>query len=102
MEIEEFFAKYDKDGDLKLNYVEKLKIVRDIKKAKSHIKEEFAKALDDEDLFTGNDAEEDVDELRQMARDDFDFVVSRIDRMEISVANIISKVSFLFHDHPLA
>lgn len=50
MEVEEFFSKYDKDGDLKLNYLEKLKIVRDIKKAKSHIKEEFAKR-DDEELF---------------------------------------------------
>ena len=27
-----------------------------------------------------------------MTRDDFDYVVSRIDRMELSVANIISKV----------
>ncbi len=50
MEIEEFFSKYDKDGDLKLNFLEKVKIVRDIKKEQSHIKEEFSKR-DDDDLF---------------------------------------------------
>ena len=51
MEIEEFFAKYDRDGDLKLNHTEKLKIVRDIIKAKSHIKEEFSKRPEDDKLF---------------------------------------------------
>ena len=91
MEIQEFFSKYDKDGDLKLNYMEKLKIVRDIKKEKSHIKEEFAKR-DEEDYFYDDDDDENEDELRQMCRDDFDFAVGRIDRMEMSVANIISKV----------
>lgn len=94
LEIDEFFSKYDKDGDLKLNYFEKLKIVRDIKKEKSHIKEEFSKR-DDDDLFTG-DGEEEVDELRQMSRDDFDFVVGRIDRMEMSVASVINKIDKLF------
>jgi hypothetical protein len=52
MEIAEFFAKYDKDCDQRLNYLEKLRIVRDIVKAKSHIKEEFAKRKEDEELFT--------------------------------------------------
>lgn len=33
-------------------------------------------------------------EPRQMTRDDFDYVVSRIDRMELSVASIINKVTF--------
>lgn len=94
MEIEEFFSKYDKDGDLKLNYLEKLKIVRDIKKAKSHIKEEFAKR--DDDLFYDDEEDEHEDELRQMCRDDFDFAVGRIDRMETSIANIINKLDKLF------
>ena len=37
--------------------------------------------------------DDEADELRHMVRDDFDFIVSRIDRMEMSVANIISKVN---------
>jgi hypothetical protein len=45
-------------------------------------------------ISSGNDNEEEEDELRQMTRDDFDFVLGRIDRMELSVANVISKVSF--------
>jgi len=44
---------------------------------------------------SGNDDEEE-DELRQMTRDDFDFVLGRIDRMELSVANVISKVGLFF------
>ena len=44
-------------------------------------------------LNSGNDDDdEDKDELRQMTRDDFDFMIGRIDRMEISVAQVISKV----------
>ena len=41
MEIEALFARYDKDSDHKLNEVEKLKLVRDISKAKHNISEEY-------------------------------------------------------------
>lgn len=42
------------------------------------------------------DEEENSDEPRKMAREDFDYVVGRIDRMELSVASIISKVRECF------
>lgn len=48
-------------------------------------------------IRVGDDNEEEIDgddaEPRQMTRDDFDYVVSRIDRMELSVASIINKVN---------
>ena len=49
LEIETFFAKYDKDCDRKLNLVEKLKLARDIVKVKSHLSEEFQKSNEDDD-----------------------------------------------------
>jgi hypothetical protein len=46
MEIETFFAKYDKDCDKVLNDKEKKALRKDIKKAKSHIEEKFHKNPD--------------------------------------------------------
>ncbi len=44
----------------------------------------------------GEDGGEEGDEPRKMTRDDFDFVVNRIDRLELSVASIIKKIDKLF------
>ena len=51
MEIETFFAKYDKDCDRILNAKEKKVLLADIKKAKSHIEEKFHKnpEIDEDD-----------------------------------------------------
>lgn len=41
MEIEAIFSKYDKDCDRKLNELEKIHLVREIARARSHISDEF-------------------------------------------------------------
>jgi hypothetical protein len=120
MEIESLFARYDKDSDHKLNELEKLKLVRDITKARKNITEEFKNFKDKrvskmkKDAFeVGDDEPADAapvlgpngepvapvseePEARQMTRDDFEYAVGRIDRMELSVANIINKIDRLF------
>jgi hypothetical protein len=40
--------------------------------------------------------DEDNEGPRQMTRDDFEYAVTRIDRMELSIANIINKIDRLF------
>jgi hypothetical protein len=41
MEIEMLFSRYDVDNDRKLNELEKLRLVRDITKARKHISDEY-------------------------------------------------------------
>lgn len=101
MEIETFFSKYDKDCDRTLNHNEMKALKNDIKKAKSHIEEKFQKNpdLEDEEEESADFGEE-INEQedgasRMMNRDDFDYVLGRIDRMELSVASIVNKVSLL-------
>lgn len=105
MEIEALFSRYDKDFDHKLNEVEKLKLVRDIAKARNNISEEYKNFKEKRATASKKDAfevgdeqadEEDSNEPRQMTRDDFEYAVGRIDRMELSVANIINKIDRLF------
>ncbi len=47
----------------------------------------------------GDEVEEDEEDIedRKMTRDDFDYIVARIDRMELSVASIINKVFLFFN-----
>ncbi|CAF0799781.1 unnamed protein product [Brachionus calyciflorus] len=105
MEIESLFSRYDKDCDRKLNEVEKIKLVKDIARARNNISEEYKNFKQTRDTKIKKDAfevgddvieENDENEPRQMTRDDFDYVVGRIDRMELSVASIISKIDRLF------
>ncbi len=105
MEIEALFSRYDKDSDHRLNEMEKLKLVRDITKARKNITEEFKNfkekrvSKSKKDAFeVGDEQEENEEEVgpRQMSRDDFEYAVGRIDRMELSVANIINKIDRLF------
>ncbi|RNA09297.1 polycystic kidney disease 2-like 1 [Brachionus plicatilis] len=105
MEIESLFSRYDKDSDKKLNEIEKIKLVKDIAKARNNIRDEYQNFKQNRDSKTKKDAfevgddcveEDDESEPRLMTRDDFDYVVGRIDRMELSVASIISKIDRLF------
>lgn len=104
MEIETFFSKYDKDLDRILNANEVRALKRDIKKARSHIEEKFQKnptldedAEDEEAADFGEELEEQENgSTRMMNRDDFDYVLGRIDRMELSVASIVNKIDKLF------
>lgn len=108
MEIESLFSKYDVDCDRKLNELEKLKLVKDIAKARNNVSKEFKDFKVDHKVQTKKDAFEVGDELgnqneeeedienKKMTRDDFDFIVSRIDRMELSVAGVINKIDRLF------
>ena len=41
MEIESLFSRYDKDCDRKLNELEKIKLVKDIARARNNISEEY-------------------------------------------------------------
>jgi polycystin 2 len=56
MEIETLFARYDKDCDKKLNEVEKVKLIRDITKARNHLSEEFKNFKKDRKTQTKKDA----------------------------------------------
>jgi len=107
MEIESIFSKYDQDGDRKLNEIEKFKLCKDVAKARSHLSEEYRNFKDKRSTTTKKDGFEVGDELdeqeidddgepKKMTRDDFEYVLGRIDRMELSVASIINKIDKLF------
>ena len=56
MEIESLFARYDKDCDRKLNEVEKIKLVKDIAKARNNLTEEYRNFKQNRDTKTKKDA----------------------------------------------
>lgn len=56
MEIEALFSRYDKDCDKKLNEVEKIKLVRDIARARNHISDEFKNFKETRQTKTKKDA----------------------------------------------
>ena len=56
IEIETIFSRYDTDADKKLNEIERLKLVKDISKAKNHLKEEYKDFKDTHKLKTRKDA----------------------------------------------
>lgn len=56
MEIESLFSRYDKDSDRKLNELEKIKMVKDIAKARNNIREEFQNFKQNRDTSTKKDA----------------------------------------------
>jgi hypothetical protein len=56
MEIEALFSRYDKDNDRKLNEVEKIKLVKDIAKARNNISEEYKNFKENRKTATKKDA----------------------------------------------
>jgi hypothetical protein len=56
MEIEALFGRYDKDCDRKLNELEKIKLVRDIAKARNNLSEEFKNFKETRKTVTKKDA----------------------------------------------
>lgn len=56
IEIETIFSRYDKDADKKLNEIERLKLVKDIAKAKNNLKDEYKNFKDTHKLKTKRDA----------------------------------------------
>jgi polycystin 2 len=56
MEIEALFSRYDIDCDKKLNELEKIKLVRDIAKARSNLSQEFRNFKIDHKTATKKDA----------------------------------------------
>lgn len=56
MEIESLFSRYDRDFDRKLNEIEKIKLVKDIAKARKNIKNEFQNFKQNRDTTTKKDA----------------------------------------------
>ena len=55
MEIEAIFAKYDRDCDRKLNELEKIHLVREVARARSHLSDEFKNFKETRSTATAKD-----------------------------------------------
>jgi polycystin 2 len=56
MEIQALFSRYDRDQDGKLNQVEKVKLLRDVSKAKNNVAQEFSNFKLDHKVVAKKDA----------------------------------------------
>lgn len=56
MEIQALFARYDKGHDKRLTEIEKIKLIRDIARARTNISKEFKNFKKSKDLVSKKDA----------------------------------------------
>lgn len=96
VEIETLFARYDVDGDRILNEKEQLEMMRDLAAQNEQLRE--AMEAMEEAVEEDEEEKDEVEEEKKkrsaegVMYEDYTFLATRIDQMELSIGSIVSKI----------
>ncbi|UJR37362.1 hypothetical protein I4U23_030070 [Adineta vaga] len=93
-EIENVFTRYDTDGDRTLRNIEQTHFQKDLSTQENDLDKDIKNLNDESDnaVKLNANGQKKIDNLNHITFDEFKILIRRMDRMEYSVGNIVSRI----------